>query len=94
MVFCRVLRSILNPIRNLDELVGKRFKFKVIKLNRKRNNVVLSRRVLLEEELKTQREETLKNLQEGEIVEGTVKNLTDYGAFVDLGRCGWSPSYH
>ena len=75
----------LKPIRNLDELVGKRFKFKVIKLNRKRNNVVLSRRVLLEEELKAQREETLKNLEVGEIVEGTVKNLTDYGAFVDLG---------
>ena len=75
----------LKPIRNLDELVGKRFKFKVIKLNRKRNNVVLSRRVLLEEELKSQREETLKNLEVGEIVEGTVKNLTDYGAFVDLG---------
>ena len=75
----------LKPIRNLDELVGKGFKFKVIKLNRKRNNVVLSRRVLLEEELKSQREETLKNLQVGEVIEGTVKNLTDYGAFVDLG---------
>ena len=75
----------MKPIRNLDELVGKRFKFKVIKLNRKRNNVVLSRRILLEEELKTLKEETLKNLQEGETVEGTVKNLTDYGAFVDLG---------
>ena len=75
----------LKPIRNLDELVGQRFKFKVIKLNRKRNNVVLSRRILLEEELKSLKEETLKNLQEGESVEGTVKNLTDYGAFVDLG---------
>ncbi len=75
----------LKPIRNLDELVGKRFKFKVIKLNRKRNNVVLSRRVLLEEEQKVQREETLRNLEEGAMVEGTIKNLTDYGAFVDLG---------
>ena len=75
----------LKPIRNLDELVGQRFKFKVIKLNRKRNNVVLSRRVLLEEDLKVTREETLKNIQEGEVVEGAVKNLTDYGAFVDLG---------
>jgi small subunit ribosomal protein S1 len=75
----------LKPIRNLDELVGQRFKFKVIKLNRKRNNVVLSRRVLLEEDLKVTRDETLKNLQDGEVVEGTVKNLTDYGAFVDLG---------
>ena len=75
----------LKPVRDLDALVGKRFKFKVIKFNRRRNNIVLSRRVLLEEDRKTQREETLKNLQEGEIVEGTVKNLTDYGAFIDLG---------
>jgi len=75
----------LKPIRNLDELIGNRCQFKVIKLNRKRNNVVLSRRVLLEEELKSLREETLKTLQEGGEVEGTVKNLTDYGAFVDLG---------
>ena len=75
----------LKPIRNLDDLLGKRFKFKVIKLNRKRNNVVLSRRVLLEDEMKVIREETLKNLEEGQVVEGTVKNLTDYGAFVDLG---------
>jgi len=57
----------------------------VIKFNQKRNNIVLSRRILLEEERKQLREETLKNLKEGEIVEGTVKNLTDYGAFVDLG---------
>ena len=75
----------LKPIRNLDDLVGKRLKFKVIKFNRKRNNIVLSRRILLEEERKFLREETLKNLQEEEIVEGTVKNLTDYGAFIDLG---------
>jgi small subunit ribosomal protein S1 len=75
----------LKPIRNLDELIGKRYQFKVIKLNRKRNNVVLSRRVLLEEELKSLREETFKTLEEGGVVEGTVKNLTDYGAFVDLG---------
>jgi small subunit ribosomal protein S1 len=57
----------------------------VIKFNRKRNNIVLSRRTLLEEERKQTREETLKNIKEGEIVEGIVKNLTDYGAFVDLG---------
>jgi small subunit ribosomal protein S1 len=75
----------LKPVRNLDELVGQRLKFKVIKFNRKRNNIVLSRRFLLEEERKLQREETLKILNEGEIVEGTVKNLTDYGAFIDLG---------
>lgn len=75
----------LRPIRNLDEWVGQRLRFKVIKFNRKRNNIVLSRRVLLEEERKIQREETLKNLKEGDILEGTVKNLTDYGAFIDVG---------
>jgi small subunit ribosomal protein S1 len=75
----------LKPIRDLDGLIGKRFKFKVIKFNRKRNNIVLSRRVLLDEERKLQREGTLKDLKEGEIVEGTVKNLTEYGAFIDLG---------
>jgi len=75
----------LKPIRNLDALVGQRMKFKVIKFNRKRNNIVLSRRVLLDEERKRLREETLKNLKEEDIVEGTVKNLTDYGAFIDLG---------
>ena len=75
----------LKPVRDLDALIGNRLRFKVIKFNRKRNNIVLSRRILLEEERKLQREETLKHLQEGEIIEGTVKNLTDYGAFVDLG---------
>ena len=75
----------LKPVRNLDALIGQRLKFKVIKFNRKRNNIVLSRRVLLDEERKQLREETLKNLKEGDIIEGTVKNLTDYGAFIDLG---------
>jgi len=75
----------LKPIRNLDALIGQRLKFKVLKFNRKRNNIVLSRRVLLDEERKQWREKTLKNLKEGDIVEGTVKNLTDYGAFIDLG---------
>ena len=75
----------LRLVRNLDALVGKRLKYKVIKFNRKRNNIVLSRRVLLDEDRKLLREKTLKNLKEGEIVEGTVKNLTDYGAFIDLG---------
>jgi len=75
----------LKPVHNLDDLIGQRLQFKVIKFNRKRNNIVLSRRILLEEGRKTQREETLKNLKEGEAVEGTVKNLTDYGAFIDLG---------
>jgi small subunit ribosomal protein S1 len=75
----------LKPVRNLDGLVGQRLRFKVIKFNRKRNNIVLSRRVLLEEERKVQREETLRRLEEGAVTEGTVKSLTDYGAFVDLG---------
>jgi small subunit ribosomal protein S1 len=75
----------LKPVRNLDALMGKRLKFKVIKFNRKRNNIVLSRRILLEEERKLLREGTLKSIQEGSIVEGTVKSLTDYGAFIDLG---------
>lgn len=75
----------LKPVRNLDDLIGQRLTFKVIKFNRKRNNIVLSRRILLEEGRKVQRGETLKHLQEGEIVEGTIKNLTVYGAFIDLG---------
>jgi len=75
----------LKPVRNLDAMIGQRFNFKVIKFNRRRNNIVLSRRVLLEEERKVERDDTLKNIEEGAIVEGTVKNLTDYGAFVDLG---------
>jgi small subunit ribosomal protein S1 len=75
----------LKLVRNLDSLMGKRLKFKVIKFNRKRNNIVLSRRILLEEERKLLREATLKSIQEGVIVEGTVKSITDYGAFIDLG---------
>jgi len=75
----------LKPVRNLDGLIGKRLKFKVIKFNRKRNNIVLSRRIILEEERKRLKEETLKHLKEGDIVQGTVKNITDYGAFIDLG---------
>jgi len=75
----------IRPVRNLDKFIGKRFKFKVIKFNKKRSNIVLSRRVLLEEERKVLRGETLKHLKEGEILDGVVKNITDYGAFVDLG---------
>src|SRR4030042_2970364 len=75
----------LRPVRNLDAFIGKRLKFKVIKFNRKRNNIVLSRRILLEEDRKLLREEILKTINEGEILEGTVKHLTDYGAFIDLG---------
>lgn len=75
----------LRPIRNLDKLIGERFKFKVIKFNKKRGNIVLSRRVLLEKERQVKRQVTLKTLEEGAIMDGVVKNLTDYGAFIDLG---------
>jgi small subunit ribosomal protein S1 len=75
----------IRPVRNLDRFIGQRLRFKVIKCNRKRNNVVLSRRILLEEERRELRAETLKLLREGEVLEGVVKNITDYGAFVDLG---------
>ncbi len=75
----------LRPIRNLDKLIGKVYKFKVIKFNKKRGNIVLSRRVLLEKEREEQKAKTLATLQEGMIVEGQVKNITEYGAFIDLG---------
>ncbi|HET6922338.1 MAG TPA: 30S ribosomal protein S1, partial [Anaeromyxobacteraceae bacterium] len=75
----------IRPVRNLDKLIGEKFKFKVIKFNKKRGNIVLSRRVLLEKEREELKKETLKNLKEGAILKGVVKNLTDYGAFIDLG---------
>ena len=75
----------LRPVRNLDAFIGKTYKFKVIKFNKKRGNIVLSRRVLLEKERAELKEQTLDKLKEGQIVEGIVKNLTEYGAFIDLG---------
>ncbi len=75
----------LRPIRNLDEMVGKEFEFKILKYNRKRSNIVLSRRVLLEEEREEKRAKTLASIHEGKVVAGIVKNLTEYGVFVDLG---------
>ena len=75
----------LRPIRNLDKLIGEKFKFKVIKFNKKRGNIVLSRRVLLEKERETLKKDTLMKLKEGAVLTGIVKNLTDYGAFIDLG---------
>jgi small subunit ribosomal protein S1 len=75
----------LRPVRDLDRFVGKRGRFAVLKYNRARANVVVSRRAVLEQERDSLREETLKLLEEGVILEGTVKNITDYGAFVDLG---------
>jgi small subunit ribosomal protein S1 len=75
----------LRPIRNLDEMVGKEFVFKILKYNRKRSNIVLSRRAILEKELDEKRTATLANIEEGKVVEGAVKNITEYGVFVDLG---------
>ncbi|WP_437722294.1 30S ribosomal protein S1 [Sorangium sp. So ce861] len=75
----------LRPIRNLDKLIGQTYKFKVIKFNKKRGNIVLSRRVLLERERDEMKAKTLETLTEGMTVKGTIKNITEYGAFVDLG---------
>ena len=75
----------LTPVRDLDGLVGKTFNFKIIKINHRRGNVVVSRRALLEETRDKRRQTTLSTLSEGQLIEGTVKNITDYGAFLDLG---------
>ena len=75
----------IRPVKDTAPFEGKQLEFKVIKLDRKRNNVVVSRRAVLEASLGAEREELLKTLQEGAIVRGVVKNITDYGAFVDLG---------
>ncbi|MGO9833202.1 MAG: 30S ribosomal protein S1 [Polyangiaceae bacterium] len=75
----------LRPIRNLDKLIGQTYQFKVIKFNKKRGNIVLSRRVLLERERDEQKTKTLETLEEGKVVKGVIKNITEYGAFVDLG---------
>src|SRR5207237_1181114 len=75
----------IRPVKDTAPFEGKLLEFKVIKLDRKRNNVVVSRRAVLEASLGAEREELLKTLQEGAVVKGVVKNITDYGAFVDLG---------
>jgi small subunit ribosomal protein S1 len=75
----------LRPVRNLEKLLGATFDFKIIKLNKRRGNIVLSRRVLLEEQRENMRSDTLETLSEGQVIEGIVKNLTDYGSFIDLG---------
>ena len=75
----------VRPVRDTSYLEGKELEFKVIKLDQRRNNVVVSRRAVVESEYSAEREELLKNLQEGQTVKGVVKNLTDYGAFLDLG---------
>ncbi|HEX3987728.1 MAG TPA: 30S ribosomal protein S1 [Acidobacteriaceae bacterium] len=75
----------LRPVRNLDAYIGQPIQVRVIKLNKKRGNVVVSRKEILEEEQNSRRSLTLEHLEEGAVLTGTVKNLTDYGAFVDLG---------
>jgi small subunit ribosomal protein S1 len=75
----------VRPVRDPSYLEGKELEFKVIKIDRRRNNVVVSRRAVVESENSVERDELLKNLAEGQVVKGIVKNLTDYGAFVDLG---------
>jgi small subunit ribosomal protein S1 len=75
----------LRPARNLDRYVGQRGRFQILKFNRARGNVVVSRRAVIERERASLKEQTLKVLEEGVILEGTIKNITDYGAFVDLG---------
>ena len=75
----------VRPVRNLDKLIGAELSFKIIKFNKKRGNIVLSRRVLLEQDREKQRGETLSKLKENAVLKGAVKNITDYGAFVDLG---------
>jgi small subunit ribosomal protein S1 len=75
----------LHPVRDLDGLVGRTFPMKIIKINHRRGNVVVSRRVLLEETRDKKRQTTLSTLKEGQLIQGMVKNITDYGAFIDLG---------
>jgi small subunit ribosomal protein S1 len=75
----------VRPSRSLDRYIGETFEFAIIKCNRARGNVVVSRKALLDKERDSLKEETLKILEEGVIIEGIVKNVTDYGAFVDLG---------
>ena len=75
----------MKPVRNLDPYLGKSFDMKVIKVNRRRGNIVLSRKLYLETINANLKEETLAGLEEGKLVEGTVKNITEYGAFIDLG---------
>lgn len=75
----------LRPVRNLESLRGKEFEMRVIKVNRRRGNIVLSRKAVLEEVTRELKKKTLDHLAEGKVVKGVVKNLTEYGAFIDLG---------
>lgn len=75
----------LRPVPDMDALVNQEFEFRVLKINRRRSNVIVSRRVLLEEERDAKRQDLLQTLEEGQIVQGKAKNITEYGVFVDLG---------
>ncbi len=75
----------IRPVRDLDRYVGQTFQFNVLKYDRKRNNVVLSRRAILEKIHEKEKNETLQSIEEGKIIEGVIKNITDYGLFIDLG---------
>ncbi len=75
----------LKPVRNFDSLIGTKHEFKILKYNKRRSNIVLSRRALLETDRKAKREQTLQDLRDGAVLKGTVKNITDYGFFIDLG---------
>ena len=75
----------LRPVKDLDGLIGQSFEFKILKFNRKRNNVVISRRAILEEERNKMREKMRSLLQEGQIITGAITNITDYGLFIDMG---------
>ncbi|MBF0238583.1 MAG: 30S ribosomal protein S1 [SAR324 cluster bacterium] len=75
----------LRPVRNLDKLLGEKFEFRILKFNQKRGNIVLSRRALLEVDREERRKKTLEILREGALIKGHVKNITDYGVFIDLG---------
>ena len=75
----------LRPVPDMDALVNQEFEFRVLKINRRRSNVIVSRRVLLEEERDSKRQDLLRTLEEGQIVHGKAKNITEYGVFVDLG---------
>ncbi|MBF0552970.1 MAG: 30S ribosomal protein S1 [Nitrospirae bacterium] len=76
----------VRPLRAADDVVGQQCRFKVLKLNNKLNNVIVSRRAVIEEEKKKKKTQTLSNIKEGVIVKGAVKNVTDYGVFIDLGE--------
>ena len=75
----------VRPIKDLDKMVGQTCQVKIIKMDQKRSNVVVSRRALIEEQIKKMREQTLEAMEEGQLLEGYVKNITDYGVFIDLG---------